>query len=239
MKYMGSKAKHAKDILPLILKNRRDGQFYVEPFMGGANVIDKVSGNRIGNDYHRSLVAFLEALSNGWVPPSDVSESEYNDARTLPDDDPLKAFIAFLCSFGGKWFGGYARGFANNGTPRNYAAESYRNVMKQASNLKGIDFRCGSYLDLDIPPRSIIYCDPPYAGTTKYSTGDFDHNRFWKWCDAKHNEGHTVFVSEYAAPHHWKCVWQKDVSANFDSNREKGAARVEKLFTRNRDDLFA
>lgn len=50
MKYMGSKARHAKELLPIILANRTEGQWYVEPFVGGANMIDKVNGNRIGAD---------------------------------------------------------------------------------------------------------------------------------------------------------------------------------------------
>ena len=47
MKYMGSKARIAKYILPIILKDRKEGQCYVEPFVGGANMIDKVDGQRI------------------------------------------------------------------------------------------------------------------------------------------------------------------------------------------------
>ena len=47
---MGSKNRYAKEILPIILKDRYDGQWYVEPFAGGFNVIDKVKGNRMAND---------------------------------------------------------------------------------------------------------------------------------------------------------------------------------------------
>lgn len=36
MKYMGSKSRIAKYILPIILKDRKDGQYYVEPFCGGS-----------------------------------------------------------------------------------------------------------------------------------------------------------------------------------------------------------
>ena len=46
MKYMGSKARHAKELLPIILANRTEGQWYVEPFVGGANMIAKVEGLR-------------------------------------------------------------------------------------------------------------------------------------------------------------------------------------------------
>lgn len=53
MRYMGSKARIAKEILPLILADRKEGQYFVEPFCGGCNVTDKVSGNRIANDSKR------------------------------------------------------------------------------------------------------------------------------------------------------------------------------------------
>ena len=42
MKYMGSKARHAKELLPIILKDHTPDMWYVEPFVGGANMIDKV-----------------------------------------------------------------------------------------------------------------------------------------------------------------------------------------------------
>ena len=56
MKYIGSKNRHAKELLPIILKNRRDDQWYVEPFVGGFNMIDKVSGLRLANDSHSYLI---------------------------------------------------------------------------------------------------------------------------------------------------------------------------------------
>lgn len=50
MKYMGSKNRIAKEILPIILKNKKEHQWYVEPFVGGSNVIEKINGKRIGSD---------------------------------------------------------------------------------------------------------------------------------------------------------------------------------------------
>ena len=38
MKYMGSKTRIAKEILPIMLKNRTENQFWVEPFVGGGNI---------------------------------------------------------------------------------------------------------------------------------------------------------------------------------------------------------
>ena len=49
MKYLGSKNRIAKHILP-IMEQYRENRTWVEPFVCGANMIDKVNGNRIGSD---------------------------------------------------------------------------------------------------------------------------------------------------------------------------------------------
>ena len=40
-------------------------------------MIDKVDGNRIGNDINKHLIALLVALQNGYVPPF-ITREEYN-----------------------------------------------------------------------------------------------------------------------------------------------------------------
>ena len=76
----------------------------------------------------------------------------------------------------------------------------------------------------------MIYCDPPYQGTTKYATKGFDHEDFWQWCREMKAQGHTIFISEYNAPDDFKCVWEKEVINGFGgkANSNKG---TEKLFT--------
>lgn len=231
---MGSKARHAKDILPLILKDRKEGQYYVEPFCGGCNTLDKVSNPRIGNDFHPHLITMWKYVERGWLPPEFVSEDEYNKLNKERIVSPLTGYVGFSLSFGGKFFGGYRRDVqGTKGCVENMKTQSrrsYQSMVKQSELLKGVDFRCGSYLDLYIPPNSIIYCDPPYANTTKYSTDKFDHDEFWKWCEQKVEEGHQVFVSEYNAPSNWTCIWSKEVNNTLvkDTGSKKG---VEKLFT--------
>jgi site-specific DNA-adenine methylase len=53
-----------------------------------------------------------------------------------------------------------------------------------------------SYLDVPIEPNSVLYCDPPYAGTHQYYE-KFNHDEFWDWV---RNNPNPVFVSEYKAP---------------------------------------
>jgi DNA adenine methylase len=225
MRYMGSKNRIAKHILPLMLSERKDEQWWVEPFVGGANMIDKVNGKRIGNDNHKYLIALLCALQDGWVPPTEISEVDYRAIKDNPDGYPdcLVGFTGFLCSFGGKWWGGYARDAKGN----NYAARGSRVLVRQAENLNGVKFRHGSYLDLSIPDKSLIYCDPPYEGTTKYKDS-FNHEEFWHWCRIKAKQGHNVFVSGYHAPADFSCL--KVVNHYTILNRNNGNKRVEKLF---------
>lgn len=69
MKYLGSKSRIVKEILPLILADRKEGQYFVEPFCGGCNVTAEVLGNRIANDYNEYLIAMFEGLLSGGKIP--------------------------------------------------------------------------------------------------------------------------------------------------------------------------
>ena len=234
LKYMGSKNRIAKHILPIILKDRKENQWYVEPFVGGANSIDKVNGKRLANDSNKYLLACLNALSKGWIPPKMISKDAYQDIKNNKDSYPanLVGYVGVNCSYSGKWFGGYAGIVQTKQGIRNYINEAFSNVVKQSEKLTGIEFRSGGYLELDIPKNSIIYCDPPYKETTGYSNG-FNHREFWDWCKDKCKEGHTVFVSEYQSPIGYaEVVWEKQVSSSLSANGKIGANKksVEKLF---------
>lgn len=227
---MGSKNRHAKHLLPIILKNRTSGQYYVEPFAGGMNMIDKVIGKRIANDINTPLICFFNELVYGGLNiPDQITDIEYNNSKKLPDQDPLKGFIGFGCSFSGKYFGGFARGNDSKGIPRNYCLESKRNCMNQKLLLHGVIFYNLRYNELQIPFNSIIYCDPPYENSTDYKT-KFDHAEFWQWCRSMKNIGHTIYISEYNAPEDFICLWSKKVNSSLTKNTGSKKA-VEKLYT--------
>lgn len=232
MKYMGSKSRIAKNILPIILKDRKDGQFYVEPFVGGANMIDKVDGNRIGSDCNEYLIALLKALSKGWQPPIEVTRDFFFEVKGDKEaySKELVGYLGFQLTFGCEWWGSFRR---DNTGKRKYDLEAYNNVVKQQPNLTGIDFRLGDYDCLRIPPESIIYCDPPYEGVRKYvGNRSFDSAQFWCWCRGKIKQGHSVFVSEYNAPDDFVCVWEKQIPSNGNNSIKagQGLKATEKLF---------
>jgi DNA adenine methylase len=178
----------------------------------------------------------FKALQEGWSPPSEVSLEDYNAIRRdkLSYADALVGFVGFGCSYGGKFFGGYARGGKRtSGVPRNYADESARRLEKMRPGLCGAHtiFILENYWELFIPNKSLIYCDPPYSNTTKYTgTRDFDTNQFWLWAEQQAKEGHKVLVSEYEAPEHWTCIWSKELTTTMDKN-PANKKRQEKLFT--------
>jgi len=230
MKYMGSKNRHSKQILPLILKDRKPEQWYVEPFVGGANMIDKVDGLRIGNDCNKYLIALLKEMQDYKFKAPDITEEEFNIMKTKPEDfeDWVLGYTGFQLSFGAMWFGSYRR---DNTGKRNYSEEAKRNVDKQAKKVKGIHFYNSDYCDFFIPENSIVYCDPPYKGTAKYKANEeeFDHDLFYDWVRIKAKEGHQVFISEYSMPDDFICIWQKKVNGNISKDTGKKKS-VEKLF---------
>lgn len=67
MKYIGSKAKIAKEIVPIIQKYINDNNIstYKELFVGGANVIDKIKCKlKIASDIDDGLIELYKTTIN-------------------------------------------------------------------------------------------------------------------------------------------------------------------------------
>ena len=230
MRYMGSKAKLSKELVPIIQSYITDEcNGYYEPFVGGANVIDKISCNiKVGADTEYYVISCLDALGHGWDPPKEISEDLYKDIQRNKDkyDPELVGYVGYQLSYGGKFFGGYRRDKIGK---RDYCAEAYRYTYKQVPLLGGIKFLCRDYRETEDLSGYVIYCDPPYRNTTTYSTGKFDYDEFYEWCH-KMAKNNIVLVSEYDMPDGFDCVYSKQVKTCLDSNRKGGKERVEKLF---------
>lgn len=156
------------------------------------------------SDCHPALIALYGALQEGWDPPPTVTREDYDRARLLLDSDPLKGFIGFGASFGGRWFGGFAR----DQDGYDYARGSRRTLLRQFRHLQGVEFECRSFFDVEPGTwQGVIYCDPPYRGTKRYTTGAFDHAGFWDLCRRWVNTGVRVFVSELECPIDHQVRW--------------------------------
>lgn len=236
MKYVGSKNRISKEIAPILQKCIDDNniKIYFEPFVGGANMIDKIKcEKRIGNDIHKELIVLFKELQNGWQPPLHISEEEYNKVRENKSDYPdyYVALVGLCATFGSKWFGGYARGFkVDKITPRDIPNEAIRNLLDQVPYIQDVKFASKSYLDFDKTKikNCVIYCDPPYQDTTKYKNNDFDYDEFWDWV-RELSKNNFIYISEYNAPDDFKCIWSKKVTTSLKVNEHED--RTEKLFT--------
>jgi DNA adenine methylase len=244
MKYMGSKARFTKEILPIILKDRKSGQWYVEPFAGGMNTICEVQGNRIANDKNYHLIEMWRWIIKKGIPLkyNEINKDLYDYARDIYNkrientlSDAIIGWIGWMGSANGRFFDGGYSGKSNTkiGTVRDYIKEAINNIEKQLPKMIGVQFENKDYTELEIPNESIIYCDIPYQGTKQYSTSkDFNHSNFLNWCREKANQGHTIFVSEYNAPADFECVWEKEAKSSLSANGKIGGNKisVEKLF---------
>lgn len=237
---MGSKSRIAKHIVPIIQNyiNENNIEKYVEPFVGGANVIDKVQcKEKYGFDKNKYLIALLKRVQSGEELYEEVPKDLYDKARTAFNNGDTSEFedweignIVFIASFNGRFFdGGYA-GLVNTkaGTVRNYYDEAKRNLIEQIPRLKDVEFQCCDYKKYTGYEDCLFYLDPPYKGVKQYgSSKGFDYTEFWDWC-REMSEKNVVLISEHEAPSDFECIWQQEVKRTIDNNKRVKA--VEKLF---------
>ena len=237
IKYVGSKARLSKQLAPIIqsyidnMGNRCNG--YWEPFVGGANMIDKIKhAHKYGSDNHKYLIALLRHIQQTTDDlPDTITEDEYNAVRANPDAylDWYVGLVGFCASYNGKWWGGYANGVKTKiGTVRNYTDKAIRNIKKQAPALEAIKFAYGDYYKCAHVYGFVTYCDPPYRDTTKYATGNFDYDKFYAWCKEM-SKTNVVLVSEYWMPEDgFECIWSGELKCTLDKNSRSN--KVEKLY---------
>lgn len=240
MKYMGSKRLIAKYIVPIIQSYINEiGYNYIEPFVGGANVIDKISAKvKYGSDLNKYIIALHQGMQQGKQLYDNVSYELYDKARKNwrnngdEFDDFQTANIGFLASYNGRWFdGGYAKaGYTANGKYRDYYREAKDNIIKQSQSTlyKDIHFAYLDYRDWSEIVGAVIYCDPPYANTKQYDNAiKFDYDIFWQWCRDM-SKDNVVLISEQNAPSDFTSIWEKDVARTMKVEGKFTA--TEKLF---------
>jgi DNA adenine methylase len=218
---MGGKSRIGKRLAAVI--QTFNPTVYDEPFCGMFSVGKHVvAQRRSAGDIHPDLILFHKAVQNGWVPPAAVGEETYTALRKQPPS-ALRGYVGFAYSFYGKFFGGYARAKGMD-----FGHFAYTTTMKTAPHIRDVTFRCESYRDYH-SDADVIYCDPPYAGTTDFSHGTFKTDEFWDWVRSRRE---IVLVSEYTAPKDFQVIWEQPVTTTMRNKQDRGCARVERLFQR-------
>jgi len=238
MKYMGSKNNISLNIKEIIDLNRLPNQAYYEPMCGGCNMIDKMKGQRFASDNNKYLIALWIGLQNNLERPKIITKQIYKNAEidfknnsNKYYSDFLIGWIGFMASFNGKLFNGYAQNIN-----RNYIDESIRNIEFQIKLLQDVDFKCCDYSEINYIKNSVIYCDIPYYDTTKYKTNTFDYSRFYDFAEAKSEQGHKVFISEYWMPEDkFRKIWSKQINSNLSTQSQK---KIESLFVPKNQNVF-
>lgn len=237
MRYVGGKGRIAKALAETIRANTDAATIY-EPFMGGGAMTAALAPHFdevLAGDAHEDIALMWMAVLDGWVPPA-VTKERYQELRYSPVSTAERGFAGSGGSFGGRWFEGFAQGgFKASGEPRNHQEESVRAVTKDRDNmLRGRvsvyhkDYRAWP---LDCGEPAAIYCDPPYAASSKakrYAVG-FDSAEFWAWAEAQ-SRWHDVFVSEYEAPEGWVPLWEGAKRQSLVIGSGNREMRIERLF---------
>jgi len=230
MQYQGGKAKIARPLAAVILAHRSGQTTYIEPFLGGASVFSLVAPSfpvALAGDVHPDLVLLWQAVLDGWDPPKDLSESEWRWLKAVPEASPIRGFAGFACSFGGRWFEGYAR---SSKCP-NFAARGRRRILEKARGMTHAEIRLARYEEWEdrIGPEVMVYADPPYEGTKPLAADLGSPADFWETMERWVGQGALVLVSGYEAPEGWSEVWGIDTQARLSLGDKTRLAR-ERLF---------
>jgi DNA adenine methylase len=232
MRYLGGKTKQAKAICDVLAAERYP--LVWDAFVGGGSITAEL-GRRLpstttllATDANRDLTDMWKAVRSGWLPPllgRNLTDEEYVWFRAAASS-PLRTFVGFACSFGGKWFGGLARDSSGGF----FYEQGRRLLAKKAKDLSTVIFEHCDFLTAPLPPPgTLVYCDPPYEGTTGYSgVPPFDSAAFWLRCRDIVAAGSKVFVSEFKAPSYCEPVWSRPRKSSV--TRDDHAVLPETLF---------
>ena len=227
MRYLGGKARFGEEIARIVRSKCSQNQTIWEPFCGACWVTQYFTPafQVKCSDIYEPLIALHCAVQeSNWEPPDFVSEKEYNLTRERwlnGECSPFIGFVGFACSWGGKWFAGYSRG-----DDRNFCFEAKESLLEKHQYLKHVIFSHENYRNRH-PHGYVIYCDPPYRGTTGYSSEIFDTRMFWQVV-RKWSKENTVIVSEYAAPLDFKIIWEAE---HYSIRGTDSKITTERLFT--------
>lgn len=246
MKYMGSKSRLAKDIVPIInnLIKNNDITTYIEPFVGGANVIEHIwCDEKIGYDNNEYLIELLSYVSKNGMKdlPRLITREHYSDVRSSFNNKDGRyekyyiGYIGFVASYNGRFFDGGYSGHEvmekGKEIPRDFIRQTIQNLESQIGSIDDVTFIYSDFNDLKDLNNTLIYCDPPYKDTKQYMTSkDFPYEKFYDWC-REMSKNNIVLISEYNMPDDFECIWEKSLKTNMmDTQNGIRKDKVERIF---------
>lgn len=240
--YVGGKFRQRRDFVPAILRETPNREEYLEPFVGGGWMLEKMAPHFrsvTASDIHEDLILMWQGALAGEEFPGRVTEDDYYEVKASKPSG-LRGFVGFGCSFGGKWFGGYAR--QSGSTAETFPRTARNHLQKTMDALPtNAGFVLCSYTDHAPGSGTVVYADPPYAtrGVEYKDSSGFDHRGFWETMDSWVDAGAHVFVSEFHAPAHWEPLvvssQRLTLSSNAPGSSRKQGTQLDTLWApRNR-----
>lgn len=235
-RYYGSKQRIAKQLVKVMLDyldqhllRNNIGQV-IDCFCGTGSVswqlAKKLNIPITASDHFQTMITTLQAIKNGWLPPTSITEKDFEDLKSNPSD-PLHALVHISCSYQGRYL---TDPFRLEWTNFNLS-RLHRTI--QNLDLRGIEFKCCKYIDYSEKTNCLIFCDPPYFTANQSQWPEnykgFLHDDFWPWVRMM-SENNVVLVTEFTAPDDFECLWSKSTKGTNRHFDCKGRTRIEKLW---------
>jgi len=235
MRYMGGKSRLAKYLLPIVLKDRESDQPYYDICCGAGAMSTSTSTISIASPVTAVDINFytIEAMKLIRDHPTalpknnhEFTEEDYLFYKSLYKENRhhllhpgIFGYIGYTGSFAGKWYDTWAK---DTQVTRDFIAEGYRNAQKQSPCIQNVNYIAASFDSVEIQEESIVYIDPPYRDSTRYThiKEPFPYAAFYEWCKyIKYDKKCKVFLSEYWTP--FTPVWSKEVPRNISRKKTK------------------
>lgn len=235
LRYRGGKARDARWIIAHLPPH----ECYVEPFMGGCNVLLQKPpvDFEVVNDLEGGVVNFFKVLRDKpdelrrAIAFTPYSREEYQECRKPDPSDPVEwARRVFVMCWQGR-----GRALGDNGGWRFQCAWNGWNahVLRQFRDIERFQEISARLLHTQIEkgdafeviarwdrPQTLFYCDPPYVKSTRLKSGklyenEMDDATHRKLSELLHSLTGMVVLSGYESPLYaelysdWKVVTKK------------------------------
>lgn len=239
-RYHGGKQLNGRRLAMYMLEFLSDDMTYdgyCEPFCGMLGVyrhmysaLDSDNNDMffLAGDINASVIAMWNKAQTGWTPPATCTEAEFMKMKYDGQVTAEKGFLGHQLSFGGVYFASYIGRYGG----QTHHATAAKKVHDLAESMPKIKFQSCSYDDYSHLKNFIIYCDPPYKGTTQRYQNEsregltFNHTLFWDWVRLM-SKSNFVFVSEYSSPDDFVNIADEFTLKAIDGKHTKD---TEKLF---------
>jgi len=160
------------------------------------------------NDLHKDLILLLKLVKNNKFENPKITREKWLKYKFSNKSSAERAFAGFANSYGGVWFNGFINETGNNDM-------EYSSLIRLAPKLQNTTFSNKNYIDFlqefsfDLNKNYVIYCDPPYKGTSCQPWPEFDSVQFWNIMrNLSKYKNIKVIVSEVSAPNDFKCIYR-------------------------------